>query len=133
LPQYAKVRLLSGQPEPEIEGTLRKLAERLSKSGEKGSLGVRLVGDHEREVWFVDFRKPEPRVERVADPAGNYREPIDFEVITRPDTWRGIASALLSPIEAFLRGELRLRGDAELAKKVVQKLATSKTDLVDPC
>jgi hypothetical protein len=133
VPEYAKVRLLPDEPAPDIEGILRTLATRLAKSGEKASIGVRLVGDPEPQVWFVDFRKPVAQVERVTDPKGKYASTVAFEVITKPDTWRAIASALLSPIDAFLGGELRFRGDAELAKKLMRYLATSKKDIVDPC
>jgi len=40
------------------------------------------------------------------------------EIITRAETWWEIAEARLSPLEAFVTGRLRVRGNLERAKTV---------------
>lgn len=46
----------------------------------------------------------------------------DVEVITDTETWESIARGEISPLEAFGRGRLRLRGDTRLAQLVASKL-----------
>jgi putative sterol carrier protein len=42
----------------------------------------------------------------------------DVEIITRAETWWEIADGRLSPLEAFVKGRLRVRGKIELAKRI---------------
>jgi len=47
----------------------------------------------------------------------------DLEVITSAETWNEIASGRLSPLDAFVDGKLRLRGDLPVGIKVLSHLA----------
>lgn len=46
----------------------------------------------------------------------------DLEILTDAATWSSIAGGELSPLEAFGRGKMRVRGDIALARHVVRKL-----------
>lgn len=46
----------------------------------------------------------------------------DLEILTDAATWSSIAGGELSPLEAFGRGKLRVRGDIALARHVARKL-----------
>jgi putative sterol carrier protein len=46
----------------------------------------------------------------------------DLEIIVPTDTWQQIASGLVSPLEAFGSGRMRVRGDIRLARQIVGAL-----------
>jgi putative sterol carrier protein len=56
-------------------------------------------------------------------------ESPDVELILDAPTWRAIASGELSLLEAFARGRMRVRGDIDDARRLVQQLrdVTSET------
>jgi putative sterol carrier protein len=45
-----------------------------------------------------------------------------LEILTSTQTWTEIASGKLTPLEAFVRGRLRVRGDIALARLLVRQL-----------
>ena len=47
----------------------------------------------------------------------------DIEVITSPETWLAIASGELAPLDAFIGGKMRVRGDYKLARLAMLHLA----------
>jgi hypothetical protein len=47
----------------------------------------------------------------------------DIELIMRPETWLQIAAGKLPPHQVFLTGGMRLRGNADLAQKMLKHLA----------
>ena len=49
-------------------------------------------------------------------------ESPDVELILDAPTWRAIASGELSLVEAFARGRMRVRGDIDDARRLVQQL-----------
>jgi putative sterol carrier protein len=54
------------------------------------------------------------------------------EIITEAETWWEIAERRLSPLEAFVTGRLRVRGNIERAKRVfLVDLAAAPTKLPD--
>jgi hypothetical protein len=57
----------------------------------------------------------------------------DVEVILDSDAWRRIASGNMSPLEAFGRGQLRVRGDIAVARRFARLLPhTDAGDLPGP-
>jgi hypothetical protein len=46
----------------------------------------------------------------------------DLEVLVAEETWRRLADGTLSPLEAFGRGDMRVRGDIALASRFVRLL-----------
>ena len=49
------------------------------------------------------------------------------------DTWLQIAQGKLNPFDAFISGKLRVGGDVELAKRLVQHLSDPSVPYVSPC
>jgi putative sterol carrier protein len=49
-------------------------------------------------------------------------ESPDVELILDAPTWRAITSGELSLVEAFARGRMRVRGDIDDARRLVQQL-----------
>jgi putative sterol carrier protein len=45
-----------------------------------------------------------------------------MEVVTSEATWRRLANGSYSPVQAFLDGALRVRGDVALGKRVLRHL-----------
>jgi SCP-2 sterol transfer family len=78
-----------------------------------------LQGDGEGETvrsWSLELGPDACAVsaERVHRP--------DVEVLVAEETWRRLADGTLAPLEAFGRGEMRVRGDIQLARRLVQLL-----------
>ena len=46
----------------------------------------------------------------------------DLEIMVRADAWEQIASGIVSPLEVFGSGQMRVRGDIRLARSVVGAL-----------
>jgi hypothetical protein len=46
----------------------------------------------------------------------------DLEVLVAEETWWRLAEGIFAPLEAFGRGEMRVRGDIRLARRLVQLL-----------
>jgi putative sterol carrier protein len=46
----------------------------------------------------------------------------DLELITTTQVWSETASGKLSPLEAFGRGNVRIRGDIELARVLARRV-----------
>jgi hypothetical protein len=57
----------------------------------------------------------------------------DVRVVVRHDTWLQIAHGKLNPFDAFISGKLRVGGDVELAKRLVQHLSDPSVPYVSPC
>ncbi|MBA9005000.1 SCP2 sterol-binding domain-containing protein [Thermomonospora cellulosilytica] len=48
--------------------------------------------------------------------------PPDAEILITEEAWRSLAEGALSPLEAFGRGGVRLRGDVEAVRRLVRSL-----------
>jgi putative sterol carrier protein len=55
-------------------------------------------------------------------------ESSDVELILDASTWRTIASGELSLLEAFARGQMRVRGDIDDARRLVQQLRNGASE-----
>jgi putative sterol carrier protein len=49
----------------------------------------------------------------------------DLEILTKRETWEQIARGTISPIEAFVTGQMRVRGNYKLGPKIIKHLAVS--------
>jgi putative sterol carrier protein len=56
----------------------------------------------------------------------------ELEILSKPECWWKILSGQLSPVEAFLTHRLRVRGNVEVAKKILLEIGEPK-GIVDPC
>lgn len=104
--------------EPSI--ALKQLSQKLRSTTRVGTLQLTLVdadtGNASTRVSFGNALAP---AQETAQPGPT------FEVITTRQTWAQIIASALSPLEAFLRGKLRIRGDASLAQDVFEELAAT--------
>lgn len=113
---YVRLQKLTEPSRPELATTFQRLAEILSKTTNGRPLQLQfsiLDKDSEEPTqWSVAITKEGGAVAQKA------AERPDVEIITAADTWWQIADGRLSPLEAFITGRLRVRGNIERAKRV---------------
>lgn len=136
--RFALLKPLAERRRDDAGDALRNLARQLADTSERGRIRLRLVGRTEDESQTWDVELAPRRGAKVAKGARAGKasrragKAPDLEIVTRAETWDGIAEGSLSPLEAFLCGKLRLRGDSELAKRIVRHLAADDGE-VDIC
>jgi putative sterol carrier protein len=54
-------------------------------------------------------------------------------VVMRPETWMQIAQGRMAPYDALFGGRLRVGGDLEKAKSIIQHLSDPAVPYVPPC
>lgn len=118
--QYARLQLLLDPDLEQLDNTFERLREMVEGSGEQGRVQVHLLDDAEHHYFAFEMTKGSCHLssERLEGP--------DLEIITAPDTWKQIAEGKLSPMDAFGRGKMRIRGDVELAKRLYRHLAAGE-------
>lgn len=115
---YSHIRMqkLTETTRPELGTTFHRVAEILSKArkGKPLQLQFSILDDDTEEPtpWSVAVGKDGGKASQ-----GPSERP-DVEIITRAETWWEIAEGRLSPLEAFVNGRLRVRGNIERAKRV---------------
>lgn len=111
----------------ELEHTLERVAKALADSGEEGLVQVRMVG--EQGPRHFHFKLTPKRCALQMEAA----EKPTLELITRRETAWSVLDGSLSPLEAFLRGKMRIRGDAALGRRLLRQLASSPSAKFDIC
>ena len=93
-----------------------RMAKKLSGTKRAGVIQFRLTKRRRTRCWSLALSPKECRVidSEVDNPA--------FEVITSEDTWSAIAGGQIAPLEAFVSGKLRIRGDIEMARSIFRRL-----------
>ncbi len=123
--KYVTIRSLLGRKKGDVEGTFERLAEMLKQSAETGSIQFRIVAKDQPRYWNLrlDEQGCTVHLDRLDKP--------DLEIITTAETWLQIAGGKLSPLIAFARGRMRVRGDEKLGKRLLKQLASSdgRTDI----
>lgn len=123
--KYVTVRSLLGRKKADVGETFERLAELLKQSKETGSIQFRVVDKDQPRYWNLrlDAQGCTVHFDRVNKP--------DLEIITQVETWLQIAGGKLSPLIAFARRKIRIRGDEKLGKRLLKQLASSegKTDI----
>lgn len=109
---------------------LTALAEALSGFQTEVNLHVRLVSGDDGETvehWHVRGGAKAAKAQQ--------KEPkkADVIVVMRPETWMLIAQGRLAPYEALYAGKLRVGGNLESAKAIVQHLTDSAVTYRSPC
>ena len=105
----------------------KQIAKALTDSGQKGTVQVRVVGEKgpRRACFKITPKLCELQMEEVEKP--------DIELIARNETARSILEGSLSPLEAFLQGKMRFRGDVALGKRLLRIVASSPDARFDIC
>lgn len=113
---YTRLQKLTEPTRPELATTFHRVAEILAKAPKARPLQLQfsILDDDTEEptAWTVAIDKDEGKA------AQGPSKQADVEIITRAETWWEIAEGRLSPLEAFVTGHLRVRGNIELAKRV---------------
>lgn len=122
---YMKTRDLSGGGKRDLRGVMGQIAKQLGKF-EDAHFQVRVHGKAGWTTGAVRLRAAgsEADAELVNLP--------DLEIITDEKTWSEISKGAYSPLKAFLDGKLRVRGNADLGRRILKKLGSGagETDIV---
>jgi putative sterol carrier protein len=99
-----------------IAGTVERMANLFGKAGRAALIRVTISDGKDARSWNLLMS-----TEGCKLSDGHYERP-DLEILIDEETFSSIAAAKLSPLEAFGRGRLRVRGDIALARRVARKL-----------
>jgi predicted lipid carrier protein YhbT len=123
--KYVTMRSLLGRKKTDVGESFGRLAELLKDSPDTGSVQFRIVVKDQPRYWNLrlDAQGCTVHLDRVDKP--------DLEIITQAETWLQIAGGKLSPLIAFARRKMRIRGDEKLGKRLLRQLASSegRTDI----
>jgi len=123
--KYVTVRSLLGRKKGDVGETFERLSELLKQSADTGCVQFRIVDKDQPRYWNLSLGREGcfVRAEKVDKP--------NLEIITKVETWLQMAGGRLSPLVAFARGKMRIRGDEKLGKRLLKQLASSegKTDI----
>ena len=120
---FVKLKNLTESHEVGLGNTFEAMAKSLQDSGEKGSIQFRILRDDEHLYWCIELGSKANKVKTI-----KVEQPT-LEIVTRADTWWQIAKSSLSPLDAFLQGKMRIRGDVDLGKRLLRRLALSEGKL----
>ncbi|HTP67148.1 MAG TPA: SCP2 sterol-binding domain-containing protein [Geobacteraceae bacterium] len=114
---YATLRRLTGRKKDDAEGVFFKAAELLQESPDKGTIQFSIITGNGNLEWCLRMHPAgcDARLERAPKP--------DLEIIVTSEAWRQIAEGKLSPLVAFARRKMRVRGNVALGKSVLRQLA----------
>ena len=110
--------LIEGSSE-DLEAAARKIGDKLAKSSEKGDLQASIYDEEGKTTHYVlkvANGKAQLQTSKIAKP--------DFEIVTNKETVLQIAKGRLSPLTAFYQGQMRIRGDLELGKRLLARLGS---------
>ena len=113
--EYVKLSLieLSGE---QLDTTLERLAARLDAFGEDLVIQFKFLSGDESVFRHIQLRR-----KQAAAVAEGEAAKAELGVVVKTATWFEIASGKLAPSEAWYTGRLFLRGDLELAKRMLIK------------
>lgn len=112
---------LANSAETDLDTTFQKIAESLTESEEDARIQFRILEGPQELCWHLDLTSKGclVRAERISHP--------DFQIITKAETWKQIALGSLSPLRAFIQGKMRVRGNIELGKRFLRRLASPES------
>lgn len=116
---FAKLRDLTGGSRVDVSATFKRMASLLEKSGIIGKVQFQLLEGHKPHVFSVSLDK------KGSKAAGRAVQKPDLEIIVNLETWWEIAQGVTSPLDVFVRGQMRVRGKQALATKIISHLAGS--------
>ena len=124
--KYVTIRSLLGRKKADVGESFEHLSEMLKQSAETGSIQFRIVDKDQPRYWNLRLEAQGCTVhfDKISKPS--------LEIITQAETWLQIAGGKLSPLVAFARGKMRIRGDEKLGKRLLKQLASSEGQ-IDIC
>jgi predicted lipid carrier protein YhbT len=110
----------------DLEALFRTMGERLTPSGEKGRLQFRIHDKSGNTNWVISLGDGGPRLD-----ASKVDHP-HLEILTQKETMLQMAEGTLTPTVAFYRGQMRVRGDIELGKRLLTHLGSPDGEMWKP-
>jgi putative sterol carrier protein len=101
----------------DFDATFARLAQLVGTSQEALSVRFHLADGDAVRSWSVDAG-PEGGQVTTEEPA----RPPGIELILDAETWKLIAEGTLTPLEAFGRGRMRVRGDIDVYRRFARRL-----------
>ena len=124
---FAPLRALLKSDETDLTQSLQNLSAELASFDAPIRLQVQVLEGSSTHDWELECGRDRVSASRrLANEA-------DVRVVVRHDTWLQIAHGKLNPFDAFISGKLRVGGDVELAKRLVQHLSDPSVPYVSPC
>jgi hypothetical protein len=110
----------------DLEALFRTMSQRLAPSGEKGRLQFCIYDKSGNTNWVISLGDGAPKLEtsKVEHP--------HLEILTQKETMLQMAEGTLTPTVAFYRGQMRVRGDAELGKRLLSHLGSPDGEIWKP-
>jgi SCP-2 sterol transfer family len=124
---FAPLRALLKSDETDLTQSLQQLSAELASFDAPMLLQVQVLEGSSTHDWELECGR-----DRVSASRRSANE-VDVRVVVRHDTWLQIAHGKLNPFDAFITGKLRVGGDVELAKRLVQHLSDPSVPYVSPC
>jgi putative sterol carrier protein len=111
---------------PDLEALFRTMGERLAPSGEKGRLQFRIYDKSGNTNWVISLGDGGAKLEtsRADHP--------HLEILTQKEIMLQMAEGSLTPTVAFYRGQMRVRGDVELGKRLLTHLGSPDGEIWKP-
>ena len=133
---FARLKPMAGDRD-DPAAALNGLAKALSGFRADVNLQVRLIsgddGGETVERWQVRGGAKAAKAEKVAKAQRKEAKKPDVVVAMRPETWMLIAQGRLAPYDALYTGKLRVGGNLEAAKAIVQHLTDPAATYRSPC
>lgn len=122
MPRYAKLRKLldvrggEGVTEQQLEQAAGRVADALKKDRAGGRFRVVMLS-RGRQTINIDYGSGDAAISR------NTAGEADFEVRGSSETLAEIVAGRLSPVDAYLTGQLEVHGDLERGKRIYARVA----------
>jgi putative sterol carrier protein len=114
--RFASFRPLIRTSRDDLRESFQQMGQILLEAKERTRIHFRLLDSGKPIAWTLEVgsNKPTVQAKHVGKPK--------LEIVTRTETWSNIAQGKLSPLEAFVGGKLRVRGDITMAKRLLKHL-----------
>jgi putative sterol carrier protein len=110
--------LLSTVASSQLAASFDQMTKLLHGAPFSGTARFTLVSDPQPQSFTISIHEGSAKVDAEA-------EKVDFEIVTTPETWLAIAEGNLAPLDAFMQGKMRVRGDYKLGQRIMKRLAAS--------
>lgn len=118
LRSFVNLKPLAGVDSSQLAASFDQMAKSLQGASLSGVVRFTLLDEPQTQSFVISLHGKGAKVESEA-------KKVDFEVITSAQTWLAIAEGKLAPLDAFTKGEMRVRGDYKLGIRIMKVLAAS--------
>jgi putative sterol carrier protein len=116
---FAKFSDLTRQGDTDVYASFDRMAKLLEGSGIEGKVQFSILDSGEWKPVSLHLNATRSVVERER------MEKPELEILTKREIWERIARGVISPLEAFVTGQMRVRGNYKLGPRIIKHLAAS--------